>query len=54
MCQILNISRSSFYEWLKRPERKRKKNDKELIELINKIHKESYETYGQKRIKISC
>ncbi|KNY27904.1 Integrase catalytic region [Pseudobacteroides cellulosolvens ATCC 35603 = DSM 2933] len=52
MCQIFNISRSSFYEWLKRPESNRKKNDKELIEIINKIHKESYETYGQKRIKI--
>jgi putative transposase len=52
MCQIFNVSRSSFYEWLKRPESNRKKKDKDLIVIINRIHKESYETYGQKRIKL--
>jgi putative transposase len=51
MCEVLSIKRSSYYSWVKRPECKRKKNDKELVEHIRRIHKESRETYGARRVK---
>jgi putative transposase len=52
MCQIFDVSRSAFYEWLKRPESSRQKEDSNLLRDINRIYKESYETYGQRRIKL--
>ncbi|GAB6171379.1 hypothetical protein JCM15765_08570 [Paradesulfitobacterium aromaticivorans] len=51
MCQVFNIKRSSYYDWLNRPESKHKKNDTKLIKEIRRIHQESYETYGIRRIK---
>lgn len=51
MCQVFKISRSSYYDWLKRPESKRKKDDKKLLKEIKRIHKESHQTYGFRRVK---
>jgi putative transposase len=51
MCAILSIKRSSYYGWLKRADSKRKKEKIDLVEKIRRIHKESYKTYGQRRIK---
>ena len=51
MCQVLEVSRSSYYGWLKRPVSIRQKEDKILIEKMQRIHKESYKTYGIRRIK---
>ncbi|WP_242651712.1 IS3-like element ISCce3 family transposase [Ruminiclostridium cellulolyticum] len=50
MCQILKISRSGYYAWIKRPESLRKKRNVELLEKIRNIHKVSRETYGSPRI----
>lgn len=52
MCLICGIKRSTYYNWLKRPESKRKKQDNNLVDKIKKIHKDSYQTYGQRRIKL--
>ena len=52
MCQVLKVSRSSYYNWLKRPASKRQKEDKILVEKMRGIHKESYKTYGIRRIKV--
>jgi putative transposase len=52
MCSILSIKRSSYYNWIKRPLSKRIKTDNELLYKIEKIHKESYNSYGQRRIKL--
>ncbi len=46
MCEVLNVPRSSYYEWLKRPIEK----DVELKELIKAIFYESRETYGVRRV----
>lgn len=61
MCQVLGVSRSTYYDWLKRPEGKRKQEDKKLLKDIKRIHKKSRETYGIRRItaqlkkeRISC
>jgi transposase InsO family protein len=49
-CRILNVSRSGFYEWKKRPESERTKETLELSKRILEIHKESRGTYGMPRI----
>jgi len=51
MCQVLEVSRSSYYGWLKRPASVHQKEDKILVEKMWRIHKESYKTYGIRRIK---
>jgi len=51
MCQVLEVSRSAYYDWLIRSESKRKKDDNKLIKEIKRVHKESYETYGIRRVK---
>jgi len=51
MCQVLEVSRSAYYDWLKRPASYREKNDKELISHIKEIFDESDSTYGHRRIK---
>ena len=51
MCQVLEVSRSSYYSWLKRPLSTHQKKDRILVEKMRRIHKESYKTYGIRRIK---
>lgn len=46
MCQILEVSRSGYYAFLKHPESARSKRQKEVLEHIRRIHKESHEIYG--------
>ena len=50
MCRLLNISRSGYYAWVKRPQSLRKKRNTELLEKIRNIHKVSRETYGSPRV----
>lgn len=49
-CRVLGISRSSYYEWLKRPLSVRKTEDQKLWEKIKKIWEESRGIYGLPRI----
>ena len=42
----MNVSRSGYYAFLKRPESERSKRWKELLEKIKIIHKDSKEIYG--------
>ena len=51
MCKFMNVSRSSYYEWLKNPGCDRVKQDKELIEMIKLIFQKGRNTYGARRIK---
>lgn len=51
MCLVLQVSRSGYYGWLKRPESNREKEDKELITMIGIIFKEGRGTYGARRIR---
>jgi putative transposase len=52
MCLILKVKRSTYYQWLVRPESCRKKEDVILSQKIKVIHENSYRTYGQRRIKV--
>ncbi|NLC06732.1 MAG: IS3 family transposase [Syntrophomonadaceae bacterium] len=46
----MQVSRSGYYAWLKRPESSRKSSNKELLTEIRKIYKQSRDTYGSPRI----
>jgi len=46
MCQVLEVSRSSYYNWLKRLPSIHQKEDNILVEKMRRIHKESYKPTG--------
>ena len=50
MCQVLKVSRSGFYAWLKASPSKRVLINQTLTEEIRKVYKESMLTYGSPRI----
>lgn len=50
MCNVIGASRSGYYSWLKRPESKTTKDNKDLISEIRSVHKESRNRYGSPRI----
>ena len=50
MCAVLRVSRAGFYAWRKRPESKRKRDDKHFLTLIKDSFKKSRNTYGYRRI----
>ena len=51
MCRMLQLLRSSYYEWLKRAESSRSIEDKAILQMINPIFAEGRRTYGTRRIK---
>ena len=50
MCQVLKVSRSGYYYWMKYPISKRKIEDMELKQKIVIIYYNSRRTYGSPRI----
>jgi putative transposase len=50
MCNVLDVSRSSYYAWLSRPESARKKENRSLAVRIKAIHGQKRKTYGSPRI----
>ena len=50
MCQVLKVSRSGYYDWLKYPLSKRKMEDMKLKQKIMQIYIKSRKTYGSPRI----
>ena len=50
MCQVLNVSRSGYYSWLKRTPSKRKLENKRLKVKIAEIYWQSRGTYRSPRI----
>ncbi len=51
MCQLLNASRSGFYDWLQRAESARSRRNRELLLLIRQIYLESNGVYGARKIR---
>lgn len=51
MCKVFNIKRSSYYAWLKRPPSESQMKNEKLVVEMKRVHKESYGTYGARRIK---
>ena len=50
MCQVLKVSRSGYYNWLKNPISPRKIRDMKLKQKIIQIYQNSRKTYGSPRI----
>ena len=51
MCNVMEVTRSAFYDWLNRPESVRSREDRQLGEKVKKIHDKSREIYGARRIR---
>ena len=52
MCQAMDVSRSGYYAYLKRPESNRSKRHKYVLENIKSIHKDNHEIYGAPTITV--
>ena len=50
MCRVLAVSTSGYYAWRKRPESRRRQQNRRLVVEIKAIHSESRQTYGSPRI----
>jgi putative transposase len=50
MCQVLSVSRSGYYYWLKHPISQRKMEDMQLKKRIKEIYQKSCKRYGSPRI----
>ena len=50
MCKVLNVSRSGYYAWIKRPESRRSRENRKLADHIKVIHAKSRKIYGAPRI----
>lgn len=50
VCRILEIHRSSYYAWLKRPESNRNRDNEGLLEDLKVEHQKSRGTYGAPRL----
>jgi len=46
MCQVLEVSRSGYYAWLRRPKSNRKQLNEDLVDKIKKVFNQSRQTYG--------
>ena len=46
MCQVLQVSRSGYYDWAGREESRHSQQDRVLLKEIRKIHHETKEAYG--------
>nr|WP_084006992.1 IS3 family transposase [Gottfriedia luciferensis] len=50
MCKVLGVSRSGYYDWLKRPQSKRTLIKEKLSKQIKEIYLESNKRYGAIKI----
>ena len=50
MCRLLDVSRSGFYGWLRKPLSDRAVEDQRLLGLIRAAYTASYGVYGAPRI----
>jgi transposase InsO family protein len=50
LCQHLDVSRSGYYAWTKRPESQRDKSDRALSVEVAAVHQESRSRYGSPRV----
>src|SRR5262245_44172220 len=49
LCRVLEVSRSGFYSWSKRPHSERERHNAALLEHIHAVHRENRGVYGSPR-----
>ena len=50
LCNVMQVTRSGYYAWLKRPKSNRSTQNEQLVKQIKDIHQQSRQTYGSPRI----
>ena len=50
MCEVLDVSRTTYYAWRNRGPSQREQDDKVLLKEIREIHENSRQTYGSPRV----
>jgi transposase InsO family protein len=50
VCEVLGLSRSGYYAWLKRKPSQRQLSDEKLLPMIVQVHKQSRCSYGSPRV----
>jgi len=50
VCEVLGLSRSGYYAWLKRKPSQRQLGDQKLLPMIVQVHKDSRCSYGSPRV----
>lgn len=50
LCQVLEVSTSGFYAWLRRPESLRSRENRRLLVEIKAVHQRSRQAYGSPRV----
>ena len=50
LCEALGVSRGGFYEWLRRPQSRRSREDLQLVALVRASFEQSDRTYGSPRV----
>ena len=50
MCQVLKVSPSGYYAWLKRAPSQRQQANEQLLAAIRQVHQDSRQTYGSPRV----
>ena len=50
MCDLLNVSRSGYHDWVQRIESAHSHRDRELRQLVRQIHLESNGVYGARKV----
>lgn len=53
MCNVLGVSRSGYYDWLKRTQSRWERDNEQLLKHILDVHRESGETYGSYRMTMA-
>ena len=51
MCQLFEVSKSAYYQWVKRELTQIEKENESLKKRIEKIFQQSRQTYGSRRLK---
>jgi len=51
MCEVLGVSRSGYYGWLKRPLSEQAKRRQQWTKEVKRVHKESNQIYGSPKIQ---
>ncbi len=50
LCQVLDVSRSGYYDWTRRGPSARREREAELALKVEAVHRESRSTYGSPRV----
>lgn len=50
VCEVLRLSRSGYYAWLKRKPSRRQSSDQKLLPMIIQVHEQSRCSYGSPRV----